>query len=62
MSFVYKIVYKVLIFKIVSKIFVVTMDNNLFDHFTLFKMLEKYFLLVTYNASKQVIKLVLFLT
>ena len=56
MSFVYKIVYKVLIFKIVSKIFVVTMDNNLFDHFTLFKMLEKYFLLVTYNASKQVIK------
>ena len=62
MSFVYKIVYKVLIFKIVSKIFVVTMDNNLFDHFTLFKILEKYFLLVTYNASKQVIKLVLFLT
>lgn len=62
MSFVYKIVYKVLIFKIVSKIFVVTMDNNLFDHFTLFKMLEKYFLLVTYNASKQVIKLGLFLT
>lgn len=62
MSFVYKIVYKVLIFKIVSKIFVVTMDNNLFDHFTLFKMLEKYFLLVTYYASKQVIKLVLFLT
>lgn len=62
MSFVYKIVYKVLIFKIVSKIFVVTMDNNLFDHFTLFKTLEKYFLLVTYNASKQVIKLVLFLT
>ena len=62
MSFVYKIVYKVLIFKIVSKIFVVTMDNNLFDHFNLFKMLEKYFLLVTYNASKQVIKLVLFLT
>lgn len=62
MSFVYKIVYKVLIFKIVSKIFVVTMDNNFFDHFTLFKMLEKYFLLVTYYASKQVIKLVLFLT
>lgn len=62
MSFVYKIVYKVLIFKIVSKIFVVTMDNNLFDHFTLFKMLEKYFLLVTHYASKQVIKLVLFLT